>query len=43
MFEFNISGLSNEAIWSLVFSLGMGFLVHFIYYWYLFKNGDKRY
>jgi len=39
----SFSELSHNGIWSLIFGLGMGFMAHFIYYWYLFWNGDKKY
>jgi|694.fasta_scaffold82599_3 hypothetical protein len=33
--------LTEEITWSLIIGIGMTFLVHFIYWWYLFFNADK--
>ncbi len=43
MFNFTPVAVSENAFWSAIFGLVLGFVVHFVYYWYLFYKGDKKY
>jgi hypothetical protein len=35
--------ITDDITWSIIFGVSFTILVHFIYYWYLFENGDKKY
>lgn len=37
-----LTPLDEDLTWSIVIGVGMFAWVNFIYYWYLWQNGDKQ-